>query len=120
MANPVGERSDSVAVRGVAIAACTQSGIEAAKQFLERAREVSTFRLAQFLFLADQPGNLDHPPLTLVGQMAVEGILAALEYGELAVERRQFRGCDAVDVVDLVQETQAAVTAAKSCSRSAH
>jgi hypothetical protein len=96
-------------MRGIAVALGAEFGVQAAEQLLERSRELAAFRLAQLLFFAGEPGDLDDPPFTLVGQVAMEGVFAAFEDSKLAVERGQFRCHDTVDVVDFVQEAQAAI-----------
>src|SRR6185437_10713969 len=100
---------NSVAMRRVAIPASTEFPVQAAKELLERARELAALGLAQFFLLAGQPCDLDHASLALKGQMAVKGIVAALEYREFAVQWYQLRCDHAVDVIDAVQETQAAI-----------
>src|SRR5690348_15255771 len=90
----------SVRMRGVAVAVGAVARVQLAEQLLEQTGELAAPGLAQLFLLAGEPGHLDHPALAFVGQVAMEGIVAALEHREFAVQRRQF-GCHrGVDVVD--------------------
>src|SRR5579875_1754894 len=94
----------SVRMRGVAVATGAEPAIQSAGDFLEEARRDAALGLAQLLLLAGQPCDLDHAAFAFVGQVAVEGIVGALEDHEFAVQRLHFRRDRRVDVVDLCEE----------------
>src|SRR4051812_39694039 len=99
----------SIGMRRVAVATGADLAVEAAEELLEKTRQSAALRLARFLVLAREPRDLDHSPLAFVRKVPVKGVVRAPERGERAVERLDFGRSEIVDVVDAVQEPEAAV-----------
>ena len=85
--------------------------------FLNRRDKLAALGLARFFLFAGQPRDLDHAALALVRQMAVERVVGAPERGQRAVQRPDLRRGEIVDVVDAVQESEAAVAGVGPRSR---
>src|SRR5690242_546442 len=85
--SPSLESRSSIPVRGVAIAARTELAIQSAGDLLEEPRCDAALGLAQLFFLAGQPRDLDHATLAFVRQVAMEGVVGALEDHEFAIQR---------------------------------
>src|SRR5690242_18969301 len=96
-------------MRGVAVASGAELPVEAAEELLEEPRELAALRLARLFFFDREPGDLDHAPLALVRQVAVERLVRAPERRDSAIERLDLGRGEIVDVVDAVQETEAAI-----------